>query len=136
MRSRMVGIHHQNTWIIGPNVFTVGMSRRHTREEAPKNHNRENTRPQTTDSQPIGGVDRLHPYDGTVMNGSVHHPSGKEIRTNGYEENLTSRMDGLESTKAPTNDDYRGMSFGQPFSADDLVHAMTKNTLQPSAVQA
>lgn len=70
------------------------------------------------------------------MDGSMHHTSGKEIHTSGSEENLTNRMDGVESTTTLTNDDYRGMSFGQPFSADDLVRAMTKNTLQPSAVQA
>lgn len=71
-----------------------------------------------------------------MMDGTGQHTPGKGINANGYEENSTSRMDGLESTRTLANDDYRGMSFGQPFSADDLVRAMTKSTLQPSAVQA
>ncbi|KAI4207852.1 MAG: hypothetical protein LQ346_000355 [Caloplaca aetnensis] len=117
-------------------VENVGMSRRHTREEAPSDRNREDTRPQTIDAQPTDVVDRIRPFDGTMMDGTGQHTPGKGINANGYEENSTSRMDGLESTRTLANDDYRGMSFGQPFSADDLVRAMTKSTLQPSAVQA
>lgn len=56
-----------------------------------------------------------------------------------FDPNYTSdvkRMDGLESTKTLMNDDDRQMSFGQAFSADNLVRAMTSSTLKPSAMQA
>ncbi|KAL8992977.1 MAG: hypothetical protein Q9169_006690 [Polycauliona sp. 2 TL-2023] len=41
-------------------------------------------------------------------------------------------MDGLE----PTKTQIHGGSFGQPFSADDLVQAMRQSTLKATAVQA
>lgn len=65
------------------------------------------------------------------MDGSANHITRQRNDING-----SSRMDGLEPTNTLTSDEYRQLSFGKPFSADDLVHAMTQSSLKPSAVQA
>lgn len=106
-------------------VENVGMSRQHTKEEASRLWKREEVRPPTQGSQKENGVQ--------------NHNTTNAARINGADEDSmtgNSYTDGLESTKTLTNDYHRQGSFGQPFSADDLVRAMTQSTLKTSAVQA
>ncbi|KAL8842220.1 MAG: hypothetical protein Q9170_000626 [Blastenia crenularia] len=107
-------------------------------EEAPKLRNQEDFRPRTRESQ-ISNRGAIVGTHGKTMVNELGKQTNKEPHRNKLQQDDTSdysRMDGLESTKTLTNDDYRNMSFGRPFSADDLVHAMTQSTLKPSAVQA
>ncbi|KAI4086213.1 MAG: hypothetical protein LQ344_007732 [Seirophora lacunosa] len=110
-------------------VENVGMSQRHTREEVPKGE----TRPRTRASQEANDAHARGPPEGTTIKGLEGHvPSDKTHFASASQKIYTSdvnRMEGIEG-------DYRQISFGQPFSADDLVRAMTQSSLKPSAVQA
>lgn len=114
--------------------LAVGTSRQHTREEAPK--------PRTSESHKVDPYTNPGTGERTMMNGFGNSVTKQDDGATGLGRNDTGdsdHMDGLESTKTLTNDDTRrlhGGSFGQPFSADDLVHAMTHSTLRASAVQA
>lgn len=73
------------------------------------------------------------------MNGFGNDNTADTVHVNGIDPNKmtgSNYMDGLESTKTLTNDYHQLASFGQPFSADDLVRAMTQSSLKSSAVQA
>ncbi|KAL8715572.1 MAG: hypothetical protein Q9220_000908 [cf. Caloplaca sp. 1 TL-2023] len=115
-------------------VENVGMSRQHTKEDVPRPRTREEARPRTRESDKSNGRAEPGAQGGYMTNGIQDSPNIQKIQVNGIGPNQnkdSSNMDGLEPTKTVTNG-----SFGQPFSADDLVHAMTQSTLRPSAVQA
>ena len=82
------------------------------------------------------------PQESNITNGIGQDINGDRSRADGFARPNPSDndgMEGLEPTNMATHHDTRhvhGHSFGQPFSADDLVHAMTKSTLRTSAVQA
>lgn len=105
------------------------MSRRHTREEDQTEEMRHGAR----DSEKANGagapgareVTMINGFRGYVPSDKAHYASGTG-QEHASEEN---QMEGLQG-------DYRQVSFGQPFSADDLVRAMRQSTLKPSAVQA
>ncbi|KAL8704592.1 MAG: hypothetical protein Q9201_002239 [Fulgogasparrea decipioides] len=98
--------------------------------------------PRTRESHTVAGYARHEAHESNMMKVRGNGTIEASERADGYEPNEQSdrdRMDGLEATKTLTNGDSRqlnGGSFGQPFSADDLVHAMTQSSLKPSAVQA
>ncbi|KAI4277440.1 MAG: hypothetical protein LQ337_001761 [Flavoplaca oasis] len=109
-------------------VGNVGMSRQHTNEQGRRPPSRETARTVTKKNLAA---------DGLVSPAGLEKTTAKKNeRASGYgapkkaEEN--NHTDGLEPTKTQIS---RG-SFGQPFSADDLVRAMTQSTLKPTAVQA
>lgn len=115
------------------------MSRQHTKEKVPSLSKQEDIRLPTGESQRATGVDTFRPREGLKVDGFGNPTYEESNKPNAHEKKFMSdinRMDGLEPTKTLTSDDYRHMSFGQPFSADDLVHAMTQSSLKPSAVQA
>ncbi|KAL8936778.1 MAG: hypothetical protein Q9211_004021 [Gyalolechia sp. 1 TL-2023] len=100
---------------------------------------REEVRPPTQESQHGDGVRSFGTNESMMMNGFGTHSTAATVHIDGLDQNHmtnSNSMDGLESTKTLTNDSHQQASFGQPFSADDLVHAMTQSTLKPSAVQA
>ncbi|KAL8651162.1 MAG: hypothetical protein Q9210_003416 [Variospora velana] len=110
-------------------VENVGMSRRHTREESPK----EEMRPRTRDSEKANGAGAPGSREVTMINGFRGYvPSDKNHYASGTGQTHASEGSHMEGLRG----DYRQVSFGQPFSADDLVRAMTQSTLKPSAVQA
>ncbi|KAL8962456.1 MAG: hypothetical protein Q9193_001137 [Seirophora villosa] len=84
-------------------------------------------------SQEANDANARGPPEGTTTKGLEGHvPRDKTHFASASQKIHTSdvnRMEGIEG-------DYRQISFGQPFSADDLVRAMTQSTLKPSAVQA
>ncbi|KAL8951930.1 MAG: hypothetical protein Q9222_002114 [Ikaeria aurantiellina] len=115
-------------------VENVGMSRQHTKEDVPRSRTREEARPRTRESYKSNDPTKPGAQGGYMSNGIRNSSNKENIQVNGIDPNQTSHggnMNGLEPTKTVTNG-----SFGQPFSADDLVHAMTQSTLKPSAVQA
>ena len=114
----------------------VGMSRQHTTEEDPRPRTRETAKIVTKESLDVDGL--VSPATGeNHMAKGVEKAIAKESNcTNGHKAPSTKSdsnyMDGPEPTKTQIQ---RG-SLGQPFSADDLVQAMTQSTLKPTAVQA
>ncbi|KAL8738410.1 MAG: hypothetical protein Q9181_000781 [Wetmoreana brouardii] len=112
----------------------VCKSPQHTGENRP--------RPRTRESHRVDGYAKHEAHESNMMNVQGNGTIEESERANGYElheKGDGDRMDGLEPTKTLTDRDSRqlnGGSFGQPFSANDLVHAMTQSSLKPSAVQA
>ncbi|KAL8915174.1 MAG: hypothetical protein Q9171_000293 [Xanthocarpia ochracea] len=117
-------------------VGNVDMSRQHTTEEDPRSRTRETAIIFTKGSLDVDGL--VSPATGeNHMAKGVEKAIAKEYNcTNGHKTPSTNSdsnyMDGPEPTKTQIQ---RG-SLGQPFSADDLVQAMTQSTLKPTAVQA
>ncbi|KAL8675508.1 MAG: hypothetical protein Q9168_000020 [Polycauliona sp. 1 TL-2023] len=107
------------------NVGMSTMSKQHTRDDHPRPLSREVARLVTQQSLAA---------DGLVSPAGMGKGGGKANEHGAPKNNTTDRdyMDGLE----PTKTQIHGGSFGQPFSADDLVHAMTQSTLKTTAVQA
>ncbi|KAL8647949.1 MAG: hypothetical protein Q9226_006217 [Calogaya cf. arnoldii] len=104
-------------------VRNVGMSRQHKTKEDPGHQTRESPRVVTKESHTADGLVSPAAVEKAVAKGTDRVP--KKTRDGDY-------MDGLE----PTKTQIHGGSFGQPFSADDLVRAMTQSTLTSTAVQA
>ncbi|KAL8943226.1 MAG: hypothetical protein Q9216_001214 [Gyalolechia sp. 2 TL-2023] len=117
----------------------VGMSRQHAEEEAPRLRKRGERRPPVQESLNKHGVHSSGTHESEMVNDFGNHTTADMTYVNGYDQdNVTgsNHMDGLEPIKTLTNDYHHQASFGQPFSADDLVRAMTQSTLKPSAMQA
>lgn len=115
------------------------MSRQHTREEVPRIQFQEDIRPRAKESEKAGGADNFRSREGNTVNGTSDYLHGQSNQPNALGPNYVNdvdRMEGLESTMTLTKGEYRPVSFGQPFSADDLVRAMDQSTLKPAAVQA
>ncbi|KAL8694932.1 MAG: hypothetical protein Q9218_000503 [Villophora microphyllina] len=114
--------------------LSVGLSRQHTREEVPPTRIREKPM--------MDGFIEPRVRESNMRNVFANSNFGNSNQANGFPYRIPDYgdgMDGLSPTKTLTNDDTRplsGGSFGGPFSADDLVHAMTNSTLGPAAVQA
>ncbi|KAI4262249.1 MAG: hypothetical protein L6R42_002568 [Xanthoria sp. 1 TBL-2021] len=109
-------------------VGNVGMSKQHTTEEDPRPQTRESTRIVTKESLAADGLVSPAGVEKGVARGNDRasgYGAPKKTKDSNY-------MDGLE----PTKTQIHRASFGQPFSADDLVRAMTQSTLKSTAVQA
>ena len=100
-------------------IVAVGMSRQQTREDT--------RRPRTGDSSRSKGLEKIRTKDSDRTRGLEPPKIVDRKNTTGIEPT---------SPLASGNRQLHGGSFGQPFSADELVRAMTQSTLQPSAVQA
>ncbi|KAL8969851.1 MAG: hypothetical protein Q9183_001794 [Haloplaca sp. 2 TL-2023] len=115
-------------------VGNVGISRQHTKEDAPRS--------QTRGGHTVDPYDSSGPQERNITNGIGQDINEDRSRVDGFARPNPSDndgMEGLEPTNMVTHQDTRhlqGHSFGQPISADDLVHAMTNSTLRTSAVQA
>ncbi|KAI4107954.1 MAG: hypothetical protein L6R37_001386 [Teloschistes peruensis] len=107
-------------------VENVGMSRQQTREEVPAipiGDSQSRTKSRKDDMKKTAETDNVITND----------------RVNKFEQPAPNYRNGMDEPSPLTNGDTRHIrsgSFGQPFSADDLVHAMTNSTLKPSVVQA
>ncbi|CAL8574211.1 hypothetical protein XPA_000178 [Xanthoria parietina] len=109
-------------------IGNVGMSKPDTNEEDPRPQTRESARIVTKESLAADGLVSPAAVEKGVAKGN-HRGSGH----GGPKKTKDDKpMGGLE----PTKTQIHGGSFGQPFSADDLVQAMTQSTLKSTAVQA
>ncbi|KAL8871393.1 MAG: hypothetical protein Q9174_002760 [Haloplaca sp. 1 TL-2023] len=115
-------------------VGNVGLSRQHTKEEA--------SRSQTRGGHTLDLDNNSGPQENQTTFGIRHDIDEDRIRADGFARpnpNDNDGMEGVEQTNIGAHHDTcnrHGYSFGQPFSADDLVHAMTNSTLRTSTVQA
>ncbi|KAL9597236.1 MAG: hypothetical protein Q9219_005279 [cf. Caloplaca sp. 3 TL-2023] len=120
-------------------VEKAGNPRQYTKEEDQRLRNGDAARPRTGDSQRSNKRDMFGESKGNTRSGFGNRIAEQNQTINGFghdDFDDSNRMDGLESTKTLLNEDHGQASFGQPFSADDLVRAMTQSTLKPAAVQA
>ncbi|KAL8771011.1 MAG: hypothetical protein Q9209_003430 [Squamulea sp. 1 TL-2023] len=114
----------------------VGVSGQHTTEEIQRPQTRESARDVTKQSLAADGL--VSPATGgeQVGDGLKNGVAKGNTRADGYgapkKTSDNNYMDDLE----PTKSQIHGGPLGQPFSADDLVQAMTQSTLKPTAVQA
>ncbi|KAL8725474.1 MAG: hypothetical protein Q9166_007336 [cf. Caloplaca sp. 2 TL-2023] len=118
-------------------VENVGMSHQHTTEEAPRPRTREEgarlvTKASLAADGLVSSATGGNQMTNSMGNGNIKGMNGANEYGQPMDTSNSNRTHGLE----PTKTQIQGGSFGQPFSADDLVRAMTQSTLKPTAVQA
>ncbi|KAL8779804.1 MAG: hypothetical protein Q9213_006762 [Squamulea squamosa] len=117
-------------------VANVGLSRQHTTEEIPPPQTRESARDVTKQNLAADGL--VSPATGgeQVGNNLKNGVPRGNARINGYGAPIKTSDSNYMNDPEPTRSQIHVGPLGQPFSADDLVRAMTQSTLKPTAVQA